>query len=92
MRKFKRFTFLLVICGVIAGCSDYYSQDGYSHRRHYSDLPYCPGEPVEIETIGTTGVFVNVSHLPMQEARQQQRDNPFVHNVYEVDSQGYVYP
>jgi hypothetical protein len=93
METSKKIVFVLCICCIIAGCSDYYSSTNRnSHRRHYSDLIYQRGEPREVETIGTSGAFLNYSPLPIDEALQQQRDNPFVHNVYEVDSQGYVYP
>lgn len=93
MEKYKIVIFVLFICCIIAGCSDNYSSTNRnSHRRYYSDLIYQRGEPTEVETIGTSGAFLNYSPLPIEEALQQERDNPFMHNVYEVDSQGYVYP
>jgi len=92
MEKGRTITFMLFICCVIAGCGDYSTTNRNSRRLHYSDLIYQRGEPREIETIGTSGAFLNYSPLPIDEALQQQRDNPLVHNVYEVDNQGYVYP
>lgn len=77
------------MCCLIAGCSDNYSSTSRnSHRQHYSQL----GAPTEVETMGTSGAFLNYSPLPIEEALQLQRDYPYMRNVYEVDSQGYVYP
>ncbi len=90
--KTNTIVLLLFACCMIAGCSDYSTTNKNSHWLHHSDLINQHGEPREVETIGTSGAFLNYSPLPIEEARQQERDNPFIHNVYEVDNQGYVHP
>ncbi|MDH4203083.1 MAG: hypothetical protein OEV87_09325 [Phycisphaerae bacterium] len=92
MKKWIIIACLLFTCCIITGCGDYSTTNRNSYRSHYSDLINQRGEPREVITIGTNGAFFNYSPLPIEEALQQERDNPFVHNVYEVDNQGYVYP
>jgi hypothetical protein len=90
MGSFKKTAFVFSICCIIAGCGDYDSENSSSRGRHYSDLVREYGEPREVVSDGTGGKIYSWSPLPVDDALKNE-SRSLSHDVYRVNSQGYVY-
>jgi hypothetical protein len=86
----KKIAFAFSICCMIAGCGDFASENSVYQGRHYSDLIREYGEPREVVSDGTGGKIFSWSPLPVDEALQR-KPGPLSHDVYRINSQGYVY-
>ncbi len=91
MKTYKA-VFILFICSIIVGCGDYSNADRNSSRQlHYTELMNRLGEPTQVHGDGTGGKIMSWSPIPIDEGDLHRGSHNLSHDVYRVNSQGYVY-